>query len=291
MLTLNALHKADPTKTTVLRKKYETAALRRFRMVRASIKDTVATNDAFGLASSVLTFAAAPKRAFAFTRSEDKINAFLAWLQEQIDTDVLEVVSPGGQAALTSGHWQDVYVRTAYEKAMARALAEAQKAGIVLPFEPRPTLLMNQPFHTDRLQLLYRRNFEELKGITQAMSQGIARELTAGLLDGDTHIELAKRLTDRVEKIGFVRARTLARTETISAYAESTLNTYEQLGIEEVGTEVEYLTARDAHVCPKCQPLEGKIYTIKEARGVIPRHPNCRCAFVAVVDKKEENAA
>lgn len=34
------------------------------------------------------------------------------------------------------------------------------------------------------------------------------------------------------------------------------------------------------HNCPLCQPLEGVIMSIKEARGIIPRHTQCRCAFL-----------
>ena len=34
------------------------------------------------------------------------------------------------------------------------------------------------------------------------------------------------------------------------------------------------------HNCPLCMDLEGVVLDLKkEARGIIPRHPNCRCAF------------
>lgn len=284
MLTINALAKLDPSKTTVLRKQYEAACVRRFRAVKSDITTTVIDHDAFALdpnafgkMGGLLTLAAAPRAAFAFTRAEDKITAFQAWLQQQIDAQILEIVTPDGIARLARNEWQNVYVKTAYQKAMTRAFAEAKKAGVVLPYEPQPSLLINQPFHVDRLQLLYRRNFEELKGITQAMSTRIARELTSGLIEGQTHIEIAKRLTDAVDSIGMVRARTLARTELMSAFAESTLNTYQEIGVDEVGADIEsvFTTANDLHVCSRCAGLEGKTYSITKARGVIPVHPNC----------------
>jgi hypothetical protein len=34
------------------------------------------------------------------------------------------------------------------------------------------------------------------------------------------------------------------------------------------------------HNCPLCQPLEGVVMKIKEARGLIPRHVQCRCSFL-----------
>ena len=34
------------------------------------------------------------------------------------------------------------------------------------------------------------------------------------------------------------------------------------------------------HNCPQCLVLDGTVFTVKEARGIIPRHPNCRCAWI-----------
>jgi hypothetical protein len=33
-------------------------------------------------------------------------------------------------------------------------------------------------------------------------------------------------------------------------------------------------------VCPDCEALDETQYTIEEAHGLIPYHPNCRCAFI-----------
>jgi len=42
------------------------------------------------------------------------------------------------------------------------------------------------------------------------------------------------------------------------------------------------------HNCELCAPLDRKVFTIEQARGMIPRHPNCRCSFIPVV--KSQNA-
>jgi SPP1 gp7 family putative phage head morphogenesis protein len=83
--------------------------------------------------------------------------------------------------------------------------------------------------------------------------------------------------------VGIKRARVLTRTEVINAHAEATLNSYTEAGLEGVTVNAEYTTAGDNKVCPKRRKLEGKVYTIAEARGVIPMHPNCRCAWIGVV--------
>jgi len=59
----------------------------------------------------------------------------------------------------------------------------------------------------------------------------------------------------------------------------------------EVGN-VNWLTARDEHVCPLCAAREGKIYTIDQARKELegefckPGDPDdrCRCTFISVIE-------
>ena len=50
----------------------------------------------------------------------------------------------------------------------------------------------------------------------------------------------------------------------------------------------EWSTAGDDRVCPLCGPLEGSVMTVKEARGLLPRHPNCRCAWIPADKKRKE---
>jgi len=145
---------------------------------------------------------------------------------------------------------------------------------------------LNAPMHADALGMLFVRNFNELAGVTEAMGQEIARALAEGLASGIGPREIARLMTDRVDKVGIVRATKIARTEIIRAHAEATLNRYEELGIGQVGLLEEYLTAQDNKVCDVCRGLARQdngygpgVFTIAQARGLIPRHPNCRCAW------------
>jgi hypothetical protein len=57
-----------------------------------------------------------------------------------------------------------------------------------------------------------------------------------------------------------------------------------------IGAEfVNVLTAGDEKVCQECQDLaaEGP-YSLFEAWGMLPAHPNCRCAFVPFTESTEE---
>ena len=47
--------------------------------------------------------------------------------------------------------------------------------------------------------------------------------------------------------------------------------------------EAEFQTAGDDRVCPQCAALNGEIYKVEDARGVIPVHPRCRCNWLPVV--------
>jgi SPP1 gp7 family putative phage head morphogenesis protein len=55
------------------------------------------------------------------------------------------------------------------------------------------------------------------------------------------------------------------------------------MGIKEVGVMVEWSTAGDDRVCEECESMEGKIMDIDDAHGMIPVHPNCRCAFIPYI--------
>jgi len=107
----------------------------------------------------------------------------------------------------------------------------------------------------------------------------MSRTLTDAVVQGMGPMEAANAMVAQVD-IGFSRASTIARTELIRAHAEGQLNGLEDMGVGEVGVEVEWATADDDAVCPKCAELEGSTFSITEARGMIPLHPNCRCAFI-----------
>lgn len=77
---------------------------------------------------------------------------------------------------------------------------------------------------------------------------------------------------------------------TVREWREDMLRQLEQLkGLCE---RVEWLTARDSVVCPRCAAREGKTYTLAEARGELegefcrPGDPDdrCRCTFLPVIE-------
>jgi SPP1 gp7 family putative phage head morphogenesis protein len=135
-----------------------------------------------------------------------------------------------------------------------------------------------RPVGTERIKVLAKRSFDDLEGITQQMAKRMGRILMDGLTQAVKPALIGKRLANELG-IAQDRAGTIARTEMVRAHSEGQLDAFDDLGIEEVGAQVEFATAGDDVVCPDCEALDGSVFTIDEARGMIPQHPNCRCAW------------
>lgn len=262
----------DPTKTITLRRKYEAEATRRFKTLRKEVKDAILDTP-----QQIKT------NAFEFTRSPRKVPEFMKWLKRRVDFTIFDGVT---DISTTNRAWQNVYIQTAYQKGIAAAAGNLRSAGVEVS-DRYISSAFYQPIHADRAGLLYTRAFTDLQGVTSAMSTKMGRVLAAGILEGRGVMDIANDLVDIVDGIGIVRARMIARSEVIAAHAEASLNVYEEAGLKGVNLQSEFSTARDDAVCPECGKLAGKLFSVEEARGVIPVHPNCRCAWLPVVEDPE----
>lgn len=268
--------RTDPTGTGAIRKQWEREIVRRFRRLRAEIVEAVARLNVFGLAQDQQL---AP-RAFQFSSSKEKIEAFMDWLRGMEEEGILGMVRGSTIAMSSDQSWMNTYIDSAYRKGL-RDGGEKLGRG---PLSTGPiSSAFNRPIHADRVGIIYSRAFTNLLGITDAMDQKISSVLATGIAEGRGPQAIARSLVEQVDNVGIVRARTLARTETINAHAEATLNLFEEAEVQGVEIEAEFTTAGDESVCPECEELEGRVMTISEARGIIPVHPNCRCAYLPVV--------
>lgn len=265
--------RVDPTRTTALRKRFMGEASRRFRRLKGRINQVVVEEDGFGLKV---------QRRFAFERSDEKVEAFMEWLRGAQRDEILTVVQGVPQARAARQAWTATYIETAYQRGVAQAAGQMRKAGAAVD-QRWIDSAFNRPIHADRVGLAYIRAYDQLEGITQAMDQQISRELAQGIAEGLNPEDIARRINNRVDAVGRTRARMLARTEVINAHAEASLNAYEEAGAQGVEAKAEFSTAAEG-VCPECEALEGRVYSIEESRGIIPVHPNCRCAWIPVIE-------
>ena len=280
--------KRDPTRTTMLRKQFIADVTRRFKALGRAITELVDENDAFGLRErpKIKFHAEIPggKRQYQFLTDAKKVDAYQAWLKQQVDAKILSPV--GGIAGKP---WTAKYIDSAYMKGGLRAYTDTHaealagssdfyaggKAGFLKDVFGGPEAL-------SKIELLGTRAFNGLKGITDTMSTQMSRILADGLAHGKGPGEIARELRASVSKMNKTRANMLARTEIINAHAEGQLDAFDALGIKELGVMAEWSTAGDNRVCEQCAGLEGSRFTVEEARGMIPIHPNCRCSWIPV---------
>ncbi len=217
---------------------------------------------------------------FEFLSTVKQKEAFEKWLEREMAGAVLT-----GKDA----YWEE-FIRQGYAKGAGRAFDDTRAVQRATAITSQQVAFMEgskqqfllsafgRPESIEKVQLLASRVFTDLKGVSSAMSTQLSRVLVDGLTQGQHPMVIARAMVgpdSPLQKIGINRARMIARTETIRAHAEGTLDGLEKLGVDKVGVMVEWSTAGDDRVCPLCMPLEGVVLKIKEARGIIPRHPNC----------------
>jgi SPP1 gp7 family putative phage head morphogenesis protein len=273
--------------------------VQRFTELARVVRKAVDEKDCFGLKEKPLhsfQMTTPMDRAFAFTRSQEKLVEFIRWLERQVEAGILTVREMKQVGTSIDALWTNMYIADSYKRGLIRARYEMLKAGYKVPSIDDTggiEMSMSTPFHLERIGLLFTRAFSELKGITDAMSSVISRVLAQGLADGDGPRFLARKLVAVIdgENLGDLgltdvlgryispqrRAEILARTEIIRAHHVATIQEYRNWGVVGVNVKAEWMTAGDSRVCQKCAELQGKVFTLDEIEGMIPRHPQCRC--------------
>lgn len=284
--------KRDPSRTTRLRTAFIREIARRFRDLKNDVLQLVVTDDVFGLKDSpvVMDAGSVGRQAWRFLTSDKKLKSFHSWLNKQIDKRLYAVDGSGKP-------WTSKYIDSAYKQGIMRAYIQSKptqemKHKIGFFGETKEQFLRKSfaaPERTAKAELLATRAFEDLKDISSTMANRMGRVLSDSIIRGDNPLTIGRRMAREIEGLSKTRATTIARTEIIHAHAEGQLDTFQEFEIQGVGVEAEWLTAGDELVCPECEALEGRVFTIEEARGLLPRHPNCRCAWVpALTDRKEK---
>lgn len=279
----------DPTRTGTLRHGFASKLRQQFGLLRRAVVDLVLLDDAFGLKVPSLNpfkldSSIAPVRLtqnagqWKFQSNPQKVDAFKVWMKAEVTAKI--------RSKKEEALWE-AYIKEGHKKGMARSFDDVKaKQGSKLSQKPdfyqgtKAQFLatgFNTPVTVEKLKLLVGRSFDDLEGITADMSNRMTRILADGLVQGKSPHAIAKQLSDEVN-LGLERAETIARTELIRAHAEGQLDAMEAMGVGQVGAAVEWATAAGA--CPLCAALKGIVLKLSEARGMIPRHPRCRCAWI-----------
>jgi len=141
----------------------------------------------------------------------------------------------------------------------------------------------------DRIALynLSQYNFNLVTNLNTELRDGIREVIFNAVAAGDGYQTTMRNLMELpltpINNTISVRTRAemIARTEHARAVNSGTLQAYVNYGVE----KVEIITAGDDIVCDDCLDIEDRNpWTIQEAMELLPMHPNCRCAFAAVIE-------
>lgn len=119
------------------------------------------------------------------------------------------------------------------------------------------------------------KRIKPLVGLTEKQIISVANKEEAFLTEVNAQgkLRFTRKQVDRKvaryeNKLHRRREKMIARTEVSRAVSEGSLTAY-----EEANVNVEWIT-RGALACDICAPLDGQLFTVSEARGKIPAHPN-----------------
>lgn len=117
---------------------------------------------------------------------------------------------------------------------------------------------------------------------TDRLAAEAQKLVTKSLMSGESLSKTARKLSERFE-VEKYHATTLVHTETAHIHAMADMQAYKDLGIE----EYKYLATLDYVTCETCQPLDGKVFKLSEAREGVnypTMHPRCRCTTTMNID-------
>jgi len=238
----------DPTRTTLLRRTFARRLRVAFRKVvaRASI-----------LADTTQFFQTPAQRLESFSRE----------LQLEVDRSIL-----------TAG--LEEFARRAYTQGGERAFTDVRKLdqgpGARVEF-----FRLNASDFQEGAELQAQRVLEEIRGAASVLVQQLSRVFSENM---ENPVLAGVQFRQVTREVFRLRTNAIATTSIVMAHSEGQLDAFEALGVEEVGILAEFRTAGDSRVCPECQELSGDLFTIEQARGIIPLHPNCRCAWIPAVE-------
>lgn len=241
---------------------------------------------------------------YKFLTSADKLKAFQDWLQQQFK----DVVKGDDVRKL----WEE-FTKQGYLRGAGRVWDDVRQSKLR---REKPELFspdkqdqlrgyyggskdeflrssFSRPVSVEKVQLLAARSYDELDGVTEEMGRDMSRVLADGLVRGENPHTIAKEMTEKID-ITRERAERIAQHEIQRAHSEGQLQALEDMGVEEVGVMVEWtnsgfskcaaLTPKERKtqtcVCKKCAALEGVVMKLSEAKGLLPLHVGCLCAWV-----------
>lgn len=251
----------DPTGTASLRKAFVASLRSAYALFRQEVVRQVA--ELSGITAN---------ESWAADSNPRKVERFRAWLRERTGSAL------AGNALIMK--YMDLGYRRGEGKVIHVGAPPALGPPAAVPWLHVGMQLANDAARVEAVKLLAARTFAEMEEVHSRMAARMSRALATGLMEGRSAKEIAKELA-AVSRLSEREAARVARTELVRAFAEGQLAGFAKLGAKGVTAVVEYTSVGDGKVCEKCEQLDGEVFSLADARGVIPVHPECRCAWQA----------
>jgi len=146
----------------------------------------------------------------------------------------------------------------------------------------------NIPYNQKALEFLQDYTFDNIKGMTEEISNDLKQELERGIINGEGITKLKVRVNDVFDK-GENRAEMIARTETNRADNNGKLLAMKGSGMK---FKKKWVTHEDDRTSELCKHLDGQTVGINEnfeygkwSGQAPPSHVNCRSTIVFIMDE------
>ena len=118
------------------------------------------------------------------------------------------------------------------------------------------------------------RELRPIVGLNSQYAGAVGNLHTKLIAEGVTAQKAAAQAERYAGRLHRRRTMTIARTESAYALTEGQRQGYGQMGVKNL------MRVEDPDACEICLDFDGRIYTIAEANGVLPEHPNCEGTWV-----------
>ncbi len=126
-------------------------------------------------------------------------------------------------------------------------------------------------------------NLKPLVGLTEKQTKAVMN-FRIKLVDKFPNMsakQLDKKVMTYTAKTHRMRMFNIATTETARVQNIGYVQGLDEIGVNEVEFSISA-----ADFCAECEALNGQKFELKEAEGIIPVHPRCRCAMLPVLNDK-----
>lgn len=307
MSTITQQNKIDPTKTVTYRAKFVSDMVRRFKVLINASFISIINNNCFGLeqedeGKNVINdnvgFGVYPLTYKQLQNLSDsvKVDSYIAWFNKSEESSLFEKLYVPTAIAVVLPLWSNSYIETFYKKGILfgkQKVKVDRKVLKVLELDRKDIdtselgilSSIQEANHITAVNKAFEDSYRNLSNIRRDMNKSIKLILKEGIKKGIGPIELGKKISEKVSRIGTYRGTLIARTESIKAHHIASINEYENLGLRTIIIKAEWTTARDSRVCSLCKPLDEKVFELNEIRNKIPLHPQCRCAALPYVEE------